>query len=158
MAATIGFVLLYVTYHLQKWVSAKEERNKWILIATVIMAIFMILYASLKNYPMDYVDGQLLVDPQKMALNSWSAGGQLLGFGLGWYCEHKWVKFTVEGTISDKLGRFLLGGIGILLFYYLAAPMLELIFPTNIAYFGQHFVFALFIVYVYPLIFSRKKK
>ena len=55
----------------------------------------VILYITLKPYPMDYGDGKLLVDPRKMMNGSFKACGGLLGFLIGGYIERHFISCEI---------------------------------------------------------------
>ena len=49
----------------------------------------------LKPYPMDYVDGKLLVDPQAMMDDTFKACGAFLGFLIGSYLDRHYLKYDI---------------------------------------------------------------
>ena len=53
----------------------------------IAASIGILIYIQLKSYPMDYVDGALLVDPQKMMNDSFTAAGGFIGLMIGSYIE-----------------------------------------------------------------------
>ncbi|MBQ9606446.1 MAG: phosphatidic acid phosphatase, partial [Lachnospiraceae bacterium] len=58
----------------------------------VIAVLLTLVYILIKPYPMDYVDGQLLVDPQKMMNDTFKACGSFLGLLLGSYLDRHYLK------------------------------------------------------------------
>ena len=48
-----------------------------------VAAVLCILYFALKSYPMDYVDGALVVDPAEMKEDGYAAAGATLGALIG---------------------------------------------------------------------------
>lgn len=158
VSAATGIVLLFAIAYLQKWLDAKPGREIWVLSFSVAMCLFMILYASFKSYPMDYVDGELLVDPAKMAINSWKAGGEILGLGVGWFCEHKWVKFSTDGTVSEKLGRFLTGGLITAVLFYILPTALKMLMPAQAANIISQFFITMFVVCLFPVMIAGKQR
>ena len=66
--------------------------KKMSLIAGIVMllAFFVsVLLVALKKYPMDYVDGELLVDPKKMTVDGFKDPGTCFGMILGWFIERR---------------------------------------------------------------------
>lgn len=137
------------------WVDADEKRDFYILLASILMCVSIILYASLKSYPMDYVDGKLLVDPAKMILNSWGAGGEILGLGFGWYLERRYVKFSVDGSREEKIGRILVGGLLLAMIFYMGDAFFGLVLSQDIARFCARFLMTIYVIFLHPLWFSR---
>ncbi len=111
-------------------VSHPEQENKWLL-GGFLLAIAMLLFITLKPYPHDYVDGKLLVDPQKMLNDAYHAIGFLLAFCPARYIEKRWVKFTETGFSFKGI---LVGLLGLLpvgwMFKHLTAPC--------VAFYGPH--------------------
>ena len=66
-----------------------------ISICGLVLAAGVMVYILLKSYPMDYVDGVLLVDPQKMMKDTFSGAGGLTGLIIGSYIERHHVKYTI---------------------------------------------------------------
>ena len=58
-------------------------------------------YILLKPYPMDYVDGQLLVDPQKMMNDSFKACGSFLAFLIGSYADRHYLKYEIPAGANE---------------------------------------------------------
>ena len=63
----------------------------------------------LQAYPMTYVDGRLLVDPQKMMNDGYGDTAFLIALCIGRYIERKWIRFTptglsAKGFFSASLG------------------------------------------------------
>ncbi len=54
-----------------------------------------LIYITLKPYPMDYVDGKLLVDPQVMMNDTFKACGGLLGFLIGGYVDRHSLHYEI---------------------------------------------------------------
>ena len=57
------------------------------------------MYAGLKTYPEDYVDGKLIVNGAKMANDTFKGVGYCLGFLFGWFLERRFVKFNTDVTM-----------------------------------------------------------
>ena len=156
VSSLIGCLLLFVTYKVMPILEKDTSKDKWILLGTIVMTVVLILYASLKSYPMDYVDGALLVDPAKMALDSWGQGGEILAFGISWYIERRWINFSVEGDTSEKLGRFLIGGLILIFLFYATNPILSLFLNASAARFIAKMTMVFFIMIIYPYLIKRK--
>ena len=59
-----------------------EEEDKWLLIFFLVSAAALV-YVTVKPYPMDYVDGKLLVDPKDMMRDGYKDFGQMCALCLG---------------------------------------------------------------------------
>ncbi len=73
------------------------EHENFALAAGGLLCIAGVAYTLMKPYPMDYVDGKLLVDPEKMMLDTFYAVGMMTGFIAGRIIERKYINFHVTG-------------------------------------------------------------
>lgn len=123
---------------------------------TVVVAA--LIYIQIKPYPMDYVDGKLLVDPQKMMNDSFKALGGLTGFLAGSHIERHFVKYEIP---KNSKNLPLLAGVGVGIMY----SWITFVSPATLqAWFGAHWgtfisytLMLIFAIALYPL-FIRKNK
>ena len=134
-----------------------DDRKLDILTAVGAAAIIVILlYITKKTYPMDYVDGKLLVDPKKMMNDSFKACGAFLGLLAGSYLDRHYIHYEIP-TGSKNLP--ILGFVG----FMIAFSWKEYIAPaTLVAYLGGHwghfisrFLLWFFVIAIWP-VFIRK--
>ncbi len=149
---TLGVLALWATHWLFAYLTKHPEKeNKWLL-SGFILGLLALVYITYKPYPMDYINGKLLVDPQAMMNDTFKDIGAFLGFCVGRYIEKRWIRFTSVGfTIKGIL--FTLVGLGILV--YLAGH----IFQPAITWLGPHWgrlcaqsFLAVYVVALYPLL------
>lgn len=88
----------------RKMVTGDDRQATRILVIGLIVIVLSFLYITFKPYPMDYVDGALLVDPEKMKPDSINGICGLLGALVGWYLEKRFIHFE---NPSDKRRGFL---------------------------------------------------
>ena len=60
------------------------------------LALAAVAWFSCKSYPLDYLDGALLVDPEVMMEDGFMAAGMVFGFYPGWLIERRWLRFTTD--------------------------------------------------------------
>lgn len=92
-------------------VDKKPQLDIVIFIVSAVICTALLLYLYYKPYPMDYVNGKLLVDPKKMTVDSFKDPGTFFGFIAGWFLERRFVKFSTDGTPMEKVLRSLVGGL-----------------------------------------------
>lgn len=96
-----------------------------------------------------------MVDPQKMANDSFKNAGWALGFALGWLAERRLVRFEIDGTIQQKCCRAIWGCLAIMAVYFPVTELVKVVAPgglgSSIACFLQTFT----IVFLVPLCISR---
>ena len=130
----------------------------WIFAGSALLSLLALAYIYFKPYPMDYVNGVLLVDPKKMAADSILSPGAFLGIITGWFIERRLVRFEIPGTADKKVFCALLGAL-LFMFYY----------TSVISFVGKQLDIALvnfllqisgpvLFMTVYPLIFTTLQK
>ncbi len=100
----VGFcesvIIILVVGKVMDKVSGNEKTLDLLTLAGVIAIIAVLLYVNLKSYPMDYVDGVLLVDPQSMMNDTFKATGAFLGFLIGSYLERHYIRYEIPAGTS----------------------------------------------------------
>ena len=104
---------------------------------------------------MDYdSSGNLLVDPMKMAYDSYKNAGWALGFFVGWILERRLVHFSVNGTLQQKFARAACGLPIALFVNYTVSDIIKVIIQGSIGYAMACFVQIFFVVFIMPVIFK----
>ncbi len=154
----IGIISIVIACWLFQWEKQKSGRNWIILLVSAVAMAGYYLFISLKSYPMDYVDGKLLVDPSKMAVDAWKDGGEFLGVLFGWCLEKQFVNFKIPTCWFCKIARFIPGAI---ILQFGAKPLREFcvrLTEPHIGAFSAYFLLFVFLVFFYPLIFTAIEK
>lgn len=81
--------------------------------------------------------------------------GAGMGLILGWLAERRFVRFETAGSLARKGVRFLAGSGLALLLLEVSRPVLALKMEGKYAGFFAMFVYAFFVMAVYPYMFSR---
>jgi len=120
---SLGIFILWVTHVLFNYLTAHPEKEDWFLLGGVLLTVLALVYVTFKSYPMDYVDGKLLVDPQHMMRSSYKDIASLGLFCIARYIEKRWVRFqplglNVKGILLSLAGLIL----GIILLVFLRKP------------------------------------
>ncbi len=103
---TTTLVLFGIQKLLDKYYD-KPNSDLWISGCGLLGCILILLYTANKSYPLDYDSaGKLIVDPAKMVLDSYKNLGYCFGILLGWIIEKRFINFSVEGTVEQKIKRF----------------------------------------------------
>lgn len=112
----IGIGLLLISDKTIRFMGRDKKREYLGIMTGIALAGILIGYASLKTYPTEYVNGQLLVDPESMIHGAYKGAGGVLGLCLGWALEMKLVKFETEQySVKEKMIRFLYGAVGLII-------------------------------------------
>ena len=104
---------------------------------------------------MDYIDGKLLVDPQKSIYSTVLIYGYILGLLNGYLLCAKFFPFNPKKTTVKN--RVIIGITGSLLIIFISRNIIEHFIMNSasiMAVFPIMFVIGLFITLIYPLIFQ----
>lgn len=131
-----------------------EKENTWLLI-TALLCVGAFVFIYYKPYPLDYVDGKLLVNPHKMMKDAFEDIGALLAFCGARYVEKTWIRFratglTVKGIFASLLGLLPLWG---LLTY--AEPPLKHLLGKNLGKFTWSACLVFYIIALYPWVLKK---
>ena len=150
-----GLLCAFLIAKLGDVLDKHPERDWIVLVGVTVFVIGLLLYISLKSYPMDYVDGELLVDPKKMTVDGFKDPGRFYGIFVGWFLERRLIRFKTEGTKYQKLMRALVGGLLVVFWWTVVATPIGKALDTNWGYFLTQASTPILFMTVYPLIFTR---
>ena len=130
VGAGVGILIMWLTLRLMRWVESNPEKD-WIVACIGIgLGIAVAVYAAIKSYPEDYnAEGKLIVDGAKMANDTFKGVGYSVAFLVGWILERRFVNFSTEVPVRQKLMRAVIG----LLSYYVVSLILAPLIKTWIA-------------------------
>lgn len=81
----------------------KGKRDIPIALGMLAAAILALIYIETKHYPMDYVNGKLLVDPQRMKPDTFGGIGNVIGFAAGWFIERRCIRYSFEKIEKERV-------------------------------------------------------
>ena len=158
----LGVIAIVAVNAFANWIERYDAlmpgHNKDVLVTIIVVIICAasIAVVLLKPYPMDYVDGQLLVDPGQMQKGSFEAAGLFSGLALGWLLERRFVSFATRDVV-DRRTRMVRGilGVGIVgITYFATDKLFKAVLPYVWAKLFAMFTLVLVAVFVVPLLFS----
>ena len=78
--AAIALTQLFLNW-MDRWDAMMPGHNKDLIVAAIVIVVSIasVAFVMLKPYPMDYVNGELLVDPVTMQKGSFEAAGIMIG-------------------------------------------------------------------------------
>ena len=96
---TESILIILIVGMVQKKIEGNEKLTDMLTLAGVAAVRLTLVYILLKPYPMDYVDGNLLVDPDKMMNDTFKACGAFLAFMIGSYADRHYLHYEIpEGA------------------------------------------------------------
>ncbi|MEG1811771.1 MAG: phosphatase PAP2 family protein [Clostridia bacterium] len=158
VSLALGGLLLVGIGRVCAWLDADAARAKArsYIVFGVGMGVGAALlgYALVKPYPMDYVNGQLLVAPAKMVIDTYKAVGSCWGIFIGWLWEKRAIHFAPEGTVLTRVVRSVVG-IALLLGVNEGAEALFAGLGESWCGLIASGLSTLFATAIYPLIFTK---
>ncbi len=140
----------------QKKIDGDDRKLDILSVVGVVIVIGTLIYITNKPYPMDYVDGALLVDPNKMMNDSFKACGEFLGLILGSCIERHYIRYEIPAGAKNLP---ILGFAGFMIAFswkeYFAPATFVQAFGGHWGNFVSRFILYLFGVAVWP-VFIRK--
>ena len=152
-----GVLIIWLVGLVQKKVSGNDKALDILSAVGIFVVIAALIYITKKPYPMEYVDGKLLVDPQKMMNDTFKATGAFLALIIGSYVERHYIHYEIPYG-SPKLPIMTWVGFAIIFAWK------ELFAPaTLVAWLGGHwghfisrFLLVIFAVIVWPLAIRKE--
>ncbi|MBE5860803.1 MAG: phosphatase PAP2 family protein [Butyrivibrio sp.] len=159
----VGFteaaIIICLVGIIQNKIDGDDKKLDILSIIGVIAIIISLIYITQKPYPMDYVDGVLLVNPDKMMNDSFKSFGALIGFIVGSYIERHYIKYEIPVGAKNLPILTFLG-------FLIAFAWKEYFAPaTVVAALGGHWgnfvarcILWFFVVAIWPVIIQRECK
>ena len=140
---------------------AKRVRSDDIvLVIVLVLCVVALVFIEFKAYPMDYVDGVLLVDPDTMKRDCFEGAGVFAGMFLGWYCERRWVNFGIDSKISlgERIARGVVGLVIVAALFYGFDLVVKAVLDPNMAKLTSRLVLSFTAMFLVPLTFKPLHK
>ena len=147
--AAIALTLIIGSGIHQLLISLKDTPNENFVIGLIMMIVsfLVFIYAQfLANR------GTILIEN---AMDCCKAAGAGLGFGLGWYLERTYIKFSTTGTMRGKVIRFFIG-ISVTAFIEFGS---KAVLPSGLIFGAfRYFILVLWVVCLYPFLIKKTQK
>ena len=160
VALCVAILAIVVVNALLNWIDRSDalvpghKRDIAIVIVLLVLCVASIAVIELKAYPMDYANGQLLVDPEQMKKGSFEAAGLLSGVSLGWLFERRFVKFETGGIgVPERVVRAVVGVAAVGVVYVVTNKLFVLFMPLGWAKLVAYFLLTIVALLVVPAIF-----
>ena len=155
VAVAYSIALFFATERLFKWMGKDEERKLIFFVGGLITCAVVFLWLYFKPYPEDFLNGQLIVDPNVARSDAFDALGFGLAFFLGWFLEQKFINFKTNVSPKDRLWRIIIG-VGFLGIISVAIyPLLKIFLGFEAYKFFKAFLPFFSILFIIPLIFTK---
>lgn len=150
-AILLGAVVVFGMTKLFAYLSAHKEKENIFLTGGIVLGILALIYISVKPYPRDIVNGELLVDPETMMKDGFKCIGRFTALCTSRYAEKKWVRYSPSLSLKTAvLG--IAGAFITMLIITLGTSPLEAIFGIHWGAFVKNFIMMSFIIVIWPAI------
>ena len=143
---------LIVMHKIFSYLEKHPEKEDLFLIAGILFGAVSIAYITFKQYPMTYVDGKLLVDPQKMMNDGYGDIAFLIAFCIGRFIERKWIKFEPTGINVPGILLWAVGGVIFVLLNNNIGKPLDTMLGSHWGHFARRMITILYYTALYPLV------
>ena len=151
----IGLVLIFAINALINYCEKNKNRYLYLLCIVNILIGLFLWYVIAKDYPIDYVNGKLLVNPHKAISNSVIYAGWISGIISGVCLCARFFPFDPK-SVSKKT-RAIRGIVGLILAFSIL-PLVQYTFDNHMRFryaFSLIFAIGFVLTAVYPFIFTR---
>ena len=151
-----GFVALKIALTVEKYIDKNPDKDKYVVILVTVACIALLTYVVYKSYPMDYVDGVLLVDPAKLRIDSFRDPGFFYGAVWSWYLDRK-LNIDTSGSNYQKFMRCIVGALLFVAYYTIVVSAIGSLINISAVYFLLCASAPILFTIVYPLTWKKKK-
>ncbi len=148
----ISLVCLYATWKGANYFEKHPEKENLFLLGVALTCIAALIFVVYKPYPMDYVNGKLIVNPQKMIKSGYESFGALFAYCVSRYIEKTWIRFEVTGCNGKGMLYCFVGCLGLCGLFTYIRPLLNHVLGRNWGAFTLSFLLIFYIIALYPWI------
>lgn len=156
----IGIVLIFAVNPIIEWAEKDKNRYFYLIAGINIFAILALIFISCFNtYRMDYVNGELLVDPKPAIYHTLVLCVYGLGLINGCFLCRRFCPFNPSDVPVKQ--RVIRGIVGSVCVFLLVHTLFEYTFMSMMNWFAAivlMFLLGCFVTLFYPLIFIKLKK
>ncbi len=152
----IAILFIIFSNVLLKWCDGDKKRYLYALAGMNIAAVVILYYILTKHYPLDYVNGKLLVSPMKAKYIAVVYTGWIMGILNGVYLMARFFPFNPkEGTVRNRVLRSVIGSVILyVMLHYIQIYFFEGEQGYKITFISMMLA-GLFITCIYPMIFTK---
>ena len=157
MAMLLGGAVVFGISKLFEYLSAYKENENIFLAGGIALSILALIYISIKPYPREMLNGELLVDPELMMKDGFGCIGRFAALCSSRYAEKKWVKYSSSLSLKTAvLG--IIGSVITMLIITFGGSLMEGIFGMHWGAFIKNFTMMTFIIVIWPAIMKMITK
>ena len=152
----LGIASAWIAAKVFKCLEKNSGKENLFLISSVIIAVLSVVYVEFKSYPVDYVNGKILVDPVPMTRLAYKNAGFILALAIGRYLEKKFIKFSPTGFKSKG---FVVACVGFLIWLFFGLKLSHTLRDTFLGlhwgYFTAGFIVGFYCICLWPFVIKK---
>ena len=156
----IGIVAVFALDKVINWAEINKNRYFYLALFVDIFSIVAIVYMLFfSHYRIDYVDGRLLVDPQKTLYNTLILYGYALGILNGCFLCRRFCPYDTKSVPLKNL--IIRGVVGAIWIIFAVKSLTMFVFSNVISYrlaMTLMFFAGFSVTFIYPVIFTKFKE
>ena len=150
LTVVLGFIAQFVFADLEK----HPERDVIVLIAGLALCAAGCIYIGCKSYPLDLMDdGTYLY--VKMQKDGFASLGMMMAWIICWFWEKRYINFSIEGTVKEKIIRGVVAGAIFCAFFFGITKLVFLKADPRVYYFFKRFISVFVTCGVYPVFLKK---
>ena len=151
-AVIVAALSLIIINFLVLWFSKNQEKDILLCLIACLLSALVLVFLQLKPYKVENV--------YPLITDCYTACGMTCGMLIGWVLERRFVKFSVDVPVKNKILRIIIGTLLVLSLYFCGSLIFSFLGP-HFAHLVKYFLIFFVIIFLYPLAFSaieRRKK
>ena len=136
-------------------IDGDTQKETFLTIAGIIFSFIVAAYFMMKSYPIDYLDGKVIVEPIKAITDAVGTIGTFTGILIGLALERRFVNFKTNVQLSKEIFRIIIGLAFIVATNFLLVPVIKSVVYSTPAKFLQWFFTYFVVTFIVPLVFSK---
>lgn len=149
----VGGAGIFAANRLYEFAADNEKNGIKFVFWMGLAAIIFLLVMSFKPYPVEYVNGAVLVDPKEMITDCYRVAALVLGIAVSIILEKKYVGFDNPDTRGKSIVRGM-GIAGVWLVHKISSFVFFAFGAWAVAFF-EIFLPIVFVYVIWPLIFMK---
>ncbi len=160
----ISSVAVIIIVHKVNQFITSNKKAFIVLLVSIVLAVLCVIYFENKSYPLTYVNGKLLVNPEKMVIDSYSGIGAFLALAFTTFLTtltNLNITKTYEKSIKTIILRIIFTIAAIAIFTYMSKNLpsdLSRNMQKKTAYLLSNFITYFTITLIFPLFLSTLGK
>lgn len=152
VGCVMGLLSIYITGRVFEYIERYPEKENKVMAIIFVLALAGFAYVNLKSYPMDYVNGKLLVNPNKMTVDSWGDIGGLMALIIMYCIEKRFVNFSSTGLNPKGIILGIIGLIPLALMIYGLKPIIVSFTGAHLGRLLYETALTFYIILLWPMV------